>query len=370
MALTPLSVLSTIDPVLRDTAIFALLVDSPRTVVLRHDIDHEKDQLRRMVLDHTGVVEDVVLHLEHACLSCAVREDALPALRTLAADGRWDDVVLALPVSAESLPVTIALSAATRRGGMLDRMRMGTVVTAVDSSDAEEDLLGIDSLAERGIALTRDDERAVAEALAAQLAHADLVVTCSDGHTHPGLRARCGNELIDHLRAHDSHRVDGLHEITAHELRRNRHDARAGERRCNPLHARAARCTTDHAWSLELASDRPLHPERLLARIEELGTGRLRSRGVFHVPTHPDTVCHWDGAGGQLYVGDLGSWRGQRPYTQLVFTGVGRGERARLREVFDDVVLTDAELADADVAWLGREDVLAPWLGPTNIAAD
>jgi G3E family GTPase len=364
----PLSVLTTIDPVLRETAVFALLVDSPRTVVLRHDI--EDGGLRRVVVDRDGTVEDVTVPLEHACLSCAVREDAIPSLRDLATDGRWDDVVLALPVAAESLAVTLALDAATERGGMLDMMRLGAVVTAVDSDEAEEDLLGIDSLAERGLALTDDDERAVGEALAAQLAHADVVVTCSGAHTHPGPRARCGAELVDHLRARDSARVDSLHEITAADLRRTRHDARLGERRCNPLHARAARCRTDHAWSLELVSDRPLHPERLLERIEELGAGRLRSRGVFHVPNRPDTVCHWDGAGGQLYVGELGSWRGARPYTRLVFTGVGRGERARLREVFEDVLLTDAELADAELAWLGREDVLAPWLGTSTIDAD
>jgi len=62
-------------------------------------------------------------------------------------------------------------------------------------------------------------------------------------------------------------------------------------------------------------------------------------------------------------VGNLGSWRGAAPQTRLVFTGVGRGERARLRSVFEEILLTDAELADADLAWLGRPDVLEPWLG-------
>ncbi|PFG34902.1 CobW family GTP-binding protein [Sanguibacter antarcticus] len=365
----PLSVLSTIDPVLRESAIFALLVDSPRTVVLRHDIHAEHGTLRRVVIDGTGILDDVAVELEHACLSCAVREDAIPSLADLARDGRWDDVVLALPVSAESLAVTHALSAATAPGAPLDRMRLATVVTAVDADTAEEDLLGIDSLAERGIALTDDDERSVGDALASQLEHADLVVTCSGSHTHPGLRSRCGTELVDHLRAHDSQRIDGLHEITAESLRSTTHDASAGERRCDPLHARASLCQTDHAWSLELASDRPVHPERLLERIEELGAGRLRSRGVFHVPNRADAVCHWDGAGGQLYVGTLGSWRGARPTTRLVFTGVGRGERARLRSVFEEILLTDAELADAELAWLGRPDVLEPWLGdPADLA--
>lgn len=366
----PLSLLTTIDPLLRSTAIFAVLVDSPRSVVLRHDIDHAAGQLRRVVLDHTGVVEDETLDLEHACLSCAVREDALPTLRRLATDGRWDDVVLALPVSADSLPVTIALDAATRPGAELAMMRLATVMTAVDIAAAEEDLLGIDSVAERGIGLMSDDERAVGEVLAGHLAHADLVVTSAGGSTHPSLRTRCGGELVDHLRAHDSRRIDGLHEINASHLSAARHDAHAAQRRCNPLHAHATTHQGTHAWTLELTSTRALHPERLLECIEELGTGRVRSRGVFWVPTRPDSICQWDGAGGQLYIGELGVWAGQTPLTRLVFTGVARGERAHLREVFEAVLATEDEMAGGGLAWLGREDVLAPWLGERTAPAE
>jgi G3E family GTPase len=86
----------------------------------------------------------------------------------------------------------------------------------------------------------------------------------------------------------------------------------------------------DRSWTLELHTPRPLHPERLLERIEELGAGRLRARGVFWVPNRPDSACLWDGAGGQLAVGDLGPWHA---------------------------------VADGGAAWLARPDVLAPWLG-------
>ena len=109
----PLSVLATIDPVLRDTAIFGLVTDTPRSVALRHDIHAEDGTLQRLVVDATGVVEDTLVDLEHACLSCAVREDAIPPLRGLARDGRWDQVLLALPVSAE--PLLVGVGEAARR---------------------------------------------------------------------------------------------------------------------------------------------------------------------------------------------------------------------------------------------------------------
>lgn len=359
----PLSVLSTIDPVLRETAIFGLLVDSPRTVVLRHDILAASGLLRRVVLDRTGVLEDVLIELEHACLSCAVREDALPALRDLATDGRWDDIVLALPVGAESLPVTLALSAAMQPGRVCERLRLAAVCALVDLDAAEDDLLGIDSLAERDLALAEDDERAVAEVLAAQLGHADVVVAYGGAvaRTEPGPRARLGSELVDHLRAPDSQRLDGIHELGAERLVDVHHDPCAGERRCDPRHVHVRR-SAGQVWTIELTSTRPFHPERLLERIEELGTGPVRSRGVFWLPNRPDSVCQWDGAGGQLYIGELGVWE-DAAFTRLVFTGVDPHERERIRRVFDEVLAREDEVADGGLAWLGREDVLAPWLG-------
>ena len=71
----PVSVLATADPVLRDSALFGLLMDAPGIVAVRHDI--YADHLRRVVLDATGVIDDVLVPLQHACLSCAVREDAV-----------------------------------------------------------------------------------------------------------------------------------------------------------------------------------------------------------------------------------------------------------------------------------------------------
>lgn len=363
MTTMPLSVLTTVDPVHRETVIFGLLMGSPRVVVLRHDIDSSRGLLRRTVLDATGVVEDVNVHLEHACLSCAVREDAIPALRQIALDGRWDSVVLALPVTADSLAPTTALVEATSPGGELDLMHVATVATVAELGEVEEDLLGVDSVAERGLALSEDDERSMGEVLAAHLAHADLVVASGSGRVHPGPLERTGHDLIEHLRAHDSQRLDGLHLLSAENLASRRHDSESAQRRCNPLHVHAPTIESTHAWSLELSSTRPLHPERLLDRIEELGTGRVRSRGVFWVPNRPDSACLWDGAGGQLYIGELCAWEAKRPYTRLIFTGATLGECERLRMVFNDVLATKDEIDDGGVSWLDRADALAPWLG-------
>lgn len=371
----PISVLASVDAVLRDSAVAGLVVDSPGTVALRHDILADEGLIRRVVVDASGVVEQVLVPIEHACLSCAVREDAVPTLAALTEDGRWTDVIMALPVSAESLPVTRALAAETRRGGVLDGARIATAATVADVETFEHDLLADDLLAERGIALTPDDERSVGEALAAQVEHADLIVTAGEAAAAP-----TGSGLMDRIRAEDSHRVEGLHAVTAAELAAGRYDPVRGERRSNPLGARSAvrsrRATGDRSWTLELRSDRPFHPERLLERIEDLATGRMRSRGVFHVVDRPLSACLWDGAGGQLFLGDLGTWdeaaASAEPHTRIVVVGSADGDtpgapedtRHDLVDAFHDALVRPEELTDAAlVSWLDREDVLSPWLG-------
>ena len=41
----------------------------------------------------------------------------------------------------------------------------------------------------------------------------------------------------------------------------------------------------------------------------------------------------------------------------------GDGGRRRLLDAFRDVLATPDELTDGGLRWLGRTDVLAPWLG-------
>ena len=362
----PVLVLATVDPVVRDATIFGLVSDHPRMAVLRHDILDGPDggRIRRVVMSADGVLHDSGLHLEHACLSCAVREDALPTLERLAADDRWDALLFALPVSAEALPVVRALSHETGRGGRLRGLWVSHVVSALDVEAFEDDLLGDDLLAERDLALTVDDRRSVGEALAAQVAHADTVLVSGAADAHP-----VGSDLLDHVRAADGVRVEGLYGVDVDVLLRTEHQAHRGERRMDPLHvAPVPGAPTDHGvWTLDLRSPRPMHPERLMEHVWRLGGGRLRGRGRFWVPTRPDSVCVWEGSGGQLSVGDLDRWGRRSPDTRIVVTGTG-SQQGELVEAFEEVLMSERELSAGLARWVGVEDVLEPWLGERSQA--
>ena len=185
----PVTVVTSMDDVLRRTAASAVLCDLPRSVVLQHDLQGlaSDDALRRVVYDIGGVVERAAVPLEHACLSCALREDVVPTLVRLARSGRWDRLVLALPVTAEPGLVLHALQDAVVDGLRVASMvRPSGVLATVDLATLVDDLFGDDLLVERGAAMTTDDRRAVGEVLAHQIECADIVAT--SGSLTPGPR--------------------------------------------------------------------------------------------------------------------------------------------------------------------------------------
>ena len=196
--------------------------------------------------------------------------------------------------------------------------------------------------------------RAVAQALAVR--RRDVVLVTGDVPPR-------ASDLLEHVRAADAARVDGFDRLDGRRLFAHRHDPLAGERRTDPRRVEPAQGPTGNGvWTLDLRSERPFHPDRLLERIEALGAGPVRGRGVFWVPTRPDSVCVWDGAGGQLSIGGLGTWGSAPARTRLVLTGTS-DRRADLREAFRGALLTDAEWDAGLAPWLGSDDVLAPWLG-------
>ncbi|WP_166347143.1 CobW family GTP-binding protein [Phytoactinopolyspora limicola] len=356
----PITVISTIDPLLRDSTTLAVALDTPGAVTLSYTMG--RHSIRRIVADLTGVLEDHEIPLDHVCLNCALREDVIPTLEGLADLDRWRYAVLAAPVGAEPQPVAEALALAG------PQLRLASVAAVATLASLDDDVLGADLLSDRGLALTDDDERSVAEALTHQIEYADIVITPDDDPA--------GRQLLDHIRAADGQHWTGLHHFDATRLFDQHHDPIRAARRTDPRYTEPIQAGTssqaDHGlgtpWTLDLHSPHPFHPVRLMASLERLGAGRLRARGRFWLPTRPDMLCVWDGAGGQLAIGTGGPWDGIEPSTRLVVTGTGN-ERPRLRNAFADTLLTPAEMSGGITRWVGADDGFDPWLGESAAAA-
>lgn len=360
----PVTAVTAVDAASRDAVVLSVQLDAPDAVVVRHDLAGAgQGFLRRVVSDGTGVLEDVVVPLEHACLSCAVREDLLPTLVRVAELGRWRAALLALPLASEPVPVVRGLlgllGGAAAGRAVRERLHLAGVVAAVDGATAVGDLFGDDLLDERDLEHGDDDARSVGEVLARQVRAADLVLA-------PGADDRT-RTLLEHLAQPGTVDVRGASETGAGHLLRARHDPAASRRWDDPRAVAPSGAPDGHGvWTLDLHDWRPAHPGRLREDLEALAGGRLVGRGRFWLPSRPGAVGVWDGAGGQLSVGDAGPWGATgaevERSTRLVVTGLDE-DPARVTAAFAASLLTDAELAQGLARWAGRSDGFEPWMG-------
>lgn len=355
----------------------------PSPALVRHELDFEAGAVTRIVSDHTGVVEREVLPLDHTCLTCALRHEIVPTLVRLAQSGRWSSFVLSLPPATQPQPLVEAITAMAAASSVVgDALRIGSVVTAFSGRALLEDLFGDDLLRERDDVRHAGDVRAIGEVLADALEYADVLALC-DGHVPLDPTAAV---VLDELRRPDSTVVVDAAELGADDLL----DAWDGsaqawvhaERRTpatspdgpalgagdGVYDATSPAALAAGVWTVVVDTWRPFHPERLLERIESVGGGSYRGRGCFWLPTHPDAVAIWAGAGGQLSIGTAPGRPARGPRTRIVITGLD--DRADdVRRDLADALMTDAELAGGLARWLGQEDGFEPWLGDRRASA-
>lgn len=334
------------------SATIALQWDLPGTVVVHHSIDAERGRLLRTVSDVTGVLEREQIDLEHACVSCAIREDVAPTLARLAHAGRWGAIVAHLPVGAEGQQVCRVVAQDPR----MRHVRLAGVLCAVDGERLVDDLLGDELLCERGVHTAEDDRRGVAEVGAAQVEYADAVAVIGAADdaelelvralARPGATVLADGDALEPVRL-----LAGIHVHAAAE-------SWAAQVRNGPL----PELVGEHVWRLDLMSDRPFHPDRLHEEIEAIGGGPRRSRGCFWLPTRAAVACAWDGAGGQLSIGVAEPWARRRPFTRIVVTGMDDG-RDDVAAAFEHCLLSAAEVRRRGKYWEAAGDGFEAWLG-------
>ncbi|WP_344996006.1 GTP-binding protein, partial [Tsukamurella soli] len=179
-------------------AVRAAELAAPGTVVLHHDLTGVAEGL--VVRTETTWLGDrpdqriSVVALAHGCVSCTLREDLLPLLRTMHRRSGVTRIVLALdPVlEAESVCDAIDHVAVDMVGevcGPAGRdVEVVAVIGIIDAATWLDDALGEEEVGER-YPTSSDDDRTLAQLALAQVAYADAVVVAGDAPDPARLRA-------------------------------------------------------------------------------------------------------------------------------------------------------------------------------------
>ncbi|MFD8518775.1 CobW family GTP-binding protein [Streptomyces capillispiralis] len=354
----------------RRAAVARLLADVPGSVVLHHDLETATaGTVVRTVRDATGLLSAGEAPLVNDCACCALREDLVPELERLADAGDTPLAIVELWDSVEPKAMAEVVTA----GGFT----VTGVITAVDPALLLPYLGNGDDLAEGGLAAAPSDQRTVADTFARQLEYAPVLALADSPEADEEDR-----ELLAQLHP-TAHRVPigedgpaGRRSLLAAAALAG-FDVEAAAAAQHPACALLPAEADAHGVStLVWRRHRPFHPERLYAALEDLTCAAARSRGRFWLADKPDTLYHWDAAGGALCVESAGPWLGSLPDAawemvppvrraaaaldwhpehgdrcqHLVFTSPGL-DRDGLERLLESCLLTDAEYAAGPDAW-------------------
>lgn len=365
----------------------SLVRGDPGTVAVHHDLSGLRHGVVARRVRQDGRDRVTAVELAHGCVSCTLREDLLPLVGDLAGDTGVRRVVLHLDPALEPEAICWALRHVVIAGGTVaDLVDIEAVVTVLDQGTWLADATGDEDLSERGLAVTVDDDRTLAQVAVGQVEFADaLVVAGATGHAWTAARTTA---VLDRLApAAPRAWIEGLDPAVLvaavpANARRGRPDGPH-----DPLLRGRPPLGPDCGCALTLFSARrPFHPERLHAAIDVLLDGVVRARGRLWVASQPDAALWVESAGGGLRVGNAGPWlaalpepeRSAEPAERLAMADLRwdayygdraqdlsiltyRGDPDEITAALRAALLTDAELADGWDSWRDLPDPFADW---------
>ncbi len=335
--------------------------------------------------------EERMVEMSNGCICCTLREDLLLEVRRLAAEGRFDYLLIESTGIAEPMPVAATFDFRTEEGLSLnDVARIDTMVTVVDGNAFLDDYRSTDFLGQRGETAGEGDERTLGALLAEQVECADVIVVNKTDLMDAARRA----ELHASLTA-----LNPIADIVFAERGRVPLDAVLGTGKFD-----LERASQMSGWARELAGEhtpeteeygiasfvvrerRPLHPQRFDDFLSMNLPGLLRAKGYIWLASRPDWAVSYALAGRVASVEPVGRWwaASERsswppvgdpdrdhieatwvaPYgdrvNEVVFIGQAI-DRASVEQAFAYCVLTDSELRGGMQAWRAMRDPFPDW---------
>ncbi|WP_439541449.1 zinc metallochaperone GTPase ZigA [Hyphomicrobium sp.] len=338
--------------------------------------------------------DETLVEMSNGCICCTLRDDLLGEVRRLAAERRFDYLLIESTGIAEPLPVATTFEFRDENGFSLsDVARLDTMVTVVDAAHLLKDYASQDFLGDRGERASEQDERPLVQLLVEQIEFADVIVLNKIDIATPE-QIVAARSIIRALNA-DARVIEtanarvAIAEIldtgsfsfeTAH-----RHPTWFKELNGHKDH---------HAESEEYGissfvyrARRPFEPAKLHAFFNKSWPGVIRAKGFFWLATRPQWVGELAQAGAVVKHEAIGYWWAAVPKKnwpedeqmvsriksawhelwgdrrqEIVFIGLSEMDEAAMRRDLDACLVTVSEGAPPDQsAWSKLPDPFPPW---------
>lgn len=259
--------------------------------------------------------DERLVEMTNGCICCTLRDDLLAEVRRLAAEGRFDYLLIEGTGIAEPLPVASTFSFRDEAGHALsDVARLDTMVTVVDAVNLLKDYGSNDFLRQRGETAGADDTRTLVDLLVEQIEFADVVVINKAGDV-PAERLDLVRAVVRGLNA-DARIIEAVHGRVPPEaiLETGLFDEETAQE--HPRWFKELYGAHDHVPETEeygigsfvYRARRPFDPAKFQLFVNTTWPGLIRAKGHFWLATRPEWVGEFSLAGAVAHVGAMGFW--------------------------------------------------------------
>jgi G3E family GTPase len=334
--------------------------------------------------------EEKLVEMSNGCICCTLRDDLLEQVRKLAAEGRFDYLLIESTGIAEPLPVAATFDFRDSAGNSLsDVARLDTMVTVVDAVNLLRDFSSHDFLADRGEVAGEGDGRSLVTLLTEQIEFADVVVLNKVADAGPD-RVDAAHKIIHALNP-DARVIEANHSVVAPDAIFNTGLFDFDRAHEHPMWAKELYGFASHTPETEeygitsfvYRARAPFHPARLHAVLNRPLPGVIRAKGHFWLASRPDWAAEFSLAGAMSQVSPLGRWwaavpaerRPSHPQAraeiaekwaepwgdrrqELVFIGAGL-DRAAITAALDGALMPGARFTPQ--LWVDLPDPFPQW---------
>ena len=291
----------------RDGKRVAVIVNDMSEVNIDADLVRADTELSR--------TDETLVEMSNGCICCTLRDDLLAEVRRLAAEDRFDYLLIESTGISEPQPVAATFDFRDEDGESLsDVSRLDTMVTVVDAVNLLRDYSSHDFLRDHGEVMGDEDERTLVNLLVEQIEFADVVVLnkVADAEAH---QVDAALKIIRSLNA-DAKVIQTSHsDVPADEiLDTGLFDFEKAHE--HPMWAKELYGFADHVPETEeygvgsfvYRARRPFEPEKIQAVLNGELPGVIRAKGHFWIATRPEWVAEFSLAGALSSVKPLGTW--------------------------------------------------------------
>ena len=344
--------------------------------------------------------EEKMVEMSNGCICCTLRDDLLQEVRKLAAEGRFDALLIESTGISEPMPIAATFDFTSEDGDSLNDVSLiDTMVTVVDAHNLLADFGSTDFLADRGETAGEGDQRRLVSLLTEQIEFANVIVVNKtdlvDAERLAQVRAVIkalnpkarvvesvrGEVPLEHIFDTQLFNLAAAYEMPGwvQEL----------EGKHLPAHTsvRTSESETYGLHSFVYRAREPFHPQRLHDFIQSPVAGLIRSKGYFWLASRPEWVASLSGAGKLMNIEPVGQWwaavpksrwpqdseqrtligvKWQEPYgdraQELVFIGDKHLDEAAVRKALDRCLLNFTETRKGMKTWRELEDPFPQWM--------